>query len=377
MAGPRQDLSRRAAVVGVGTTPHGKHPGVSEEQLGVRAFKSALEDAAIEKGAIDGFLAGGKSYFDHVAAKQYAKTLGLEPRVSGGMDYGAGAAVVHYATQLIAAGICETVACVFANSPPQPMQTLVGVMTYEQADNQSAVLAAALGWSKHMARYGIAEDALGPIAVSARRHAQLNPEAAFRDPLTLEEYADQDFLIWPFRALDLCRMTAGAVALIFTSAERADSHPKPPVYVDAIGRYESARILENDDQFTCEGMRETAAQVYGSSGLTAQDVDVLGITDAFSGSVMYTLEHYGFCGPGESPDFVKEGNIDLGGSFPVNPDGGHLSCGWLSGWTHQAELVRQLRGECGDRQVPGAKVGQYCSEGRFLIDYLSTIYVAD
>jgi acetyl-CoA acetyltransferase len=114
--------------------------------------------------------------------------------------------------------------------------------------------------------------------------------------------------------------------------------------------------------------------VYGSSGLTPRDVDVLAPYDAYSVAVLDALENYGFCAKGESPDFVAEGHIELGGSIPVNPDGGHLSGGYLAGFLQHVELVRQLRGECGKRQVVGAEVGQYMSTGGFRNHNLSTIY---
>ena len=117
-----------------------------------------------------------------------------------------------------------------------------------------------------------------------------------------------------------------------------------------------------------------ATQVYGSS-IGPGDVDVLVISDASTAAIPQTLENFGFCEEGSSEDFIVGGAIDLGGRLPVNPDGGQLSGGYLVGWLHHVELVRQLRGEAGPRQVPTASVGQYCTTGRFLEDYLSSIYV--
>ena len=136
-------------------------------------------------------------------------------------------------------------------------------------------------------------------------------------------------------------------------------------------------ILDNEDHFLCRGMRSAAAQVYGAAGMTPKDVDVLLVSDASTVAIPLTLENYGFCEEGGSPDFIRSGAIGPGGSIPVNTHGGQLSEGYLVGWLHHAELVRQLRGECGERQVPGARVAQYTTTGRFREDYLSSIYVTE
>jgi acetyl-CoA acetyltransferase len=124
-------------------------------------------------------------------------------------------------------------------------------------------------------------------------------------------------------------------------------------------------------------MKEAAAQVYSAAGMKPADVDVLGITDSHTPAVIHTLENYGFCGEGEAGAFVGAGEIELGGSIPTNTDGGAQSGGYLLGWPSQAELVRQLRGEGGERQVRDATVGQYCTTGRVREDYLSIIYTVE
>jgi acetyl-CoA acetyltransferase len=123
-------------------------------------------------------------------------------------------------------------------------------------------------------------------------------------------------------------------------------------------------------------MRSAAQQVYEAADLGPSDIDVLALSDASTVAVVQTLENYGFCGEGEAGDFVASGAISHGGKIPVNPDGGQLSGGYLVGWLHQVELVRQLRGEAGERQVAGARYGQYCTTGGNREHYLSTIYSA-
>lgn len=124
-------------------------------------------------------------------------------------------------------------------------------------------------------------------------------------------------------------------------------------------------------------MVEVAGQVYGASGLTPGDIDALYVYDATTGIVLQTLENYGFCPVGGGDAFVRGGHIDPGGALPVNTHGGHLSGGYLFGWLHHVELVRQLRGECGERQVAGARIAQFCTTGRFREDFASTIFATE
>jgi acetyl-CoA acetyltransferase len=176
---------------------------------------------------------------------------------------------------------------------------------------------------------------------------------------------------------DICKVNAGAVAVILARGDMARVMPKKPVWLHATGRQQGVRGLENENHFLCYGMLGAAEQVYGAAGMTPKDIDILFVYEAASSAVLHTLENYGFCQKGESGDFVKNGRIEIGGDLPVNPNGGHLSEGYLVGWLHHAELVRQLRGECGARQVGGARIAQYCQTGGFREHYCSNIFVAD
>lgn len=365
------------AIVGVGTTRQGAHPGRSAYQLGVEAFKAALADAGIDdKRRIHGLLASRQlSGIDPVKFSQY---VGLNPGVTGDLDYSTGGFTTQYAAMLIASGACDMVACVYGRNVPGTMRDFSGIATYDLdcgLVNANAVFA--MGWCRHMAKYGSTEEALGHVAVAARKHAALNPIAAWPEPLTIAEYLADDFVLWPFRGHDICRITAGAVAIILARSDIARDLAKPPVYLHAVGRQQATRAYENDEHLLCFGMRDAARQVYGAAGMTPADMDFLCVSDACTAAVLHTLENYGFCGEGESGDFVKEGAIELGGTLPVNPHGGQLGEGYLVGWLHHAELVRQLRGEAGPRQIPGARVGQYCATGRHRLDFLSSIYVRD
>ncbi len=370
---------RKVAIVGVGTTRQGLHPGKTSYQLVVEAMKAALDDAGIrDKNRINGLIGARQFDGSGVDAVTLSRYLGLNPRVTGSLDYGTCGFSFHYAAMLVATGVCDLVACVYGRNPLGAMVDLSGAITYD-ADHGyfNAGGTAALGWSQHMARYGTTEAALADVMVAARRHANLNPIAAWTGPFTHKDYFAQPYLIWPFRSSDICKLAAGGVAILLGSAQVARDLAKPPVWLHAVGRQQGVRGLENEDHFLCHGMRDVAEQVYGAAGMTPKDIDVLFIYDAASSAVLHTIENYGFCPEGGSEEFVRGGAIEIGGKLPINLNGGHLSEGYLVGWLHHAELARQLRGECEDRQVTGARVAQYCTTGGFREHYASSIYVTD
>ena len=124
-------------------------------------------------------------------------------------------------------------------------------------------------------------------------------------------------------------------------------------------------------------MRESARQVFDQAGVAPKDIDILGVSDATTVAVVGALESYGFCEPGGASELIAAGGIRRDGQIPVNPDGGHLAGGYLVGWTQQVELVRQLRGEAGPRQIPDAKLALHCATGGERERYLATIYSVD
>ena len=365
------------AIVGVGATQQGLHPGRSSYQLGIEALQLAIADAGLEdKRRIDGVLGFQMADGLGIDAMVLSRYLGLNPKVTGALDYGTGGFTTHYAANLIATGACSVVACIFARNPTDAMEAISGEFPVDPDHGLfNGNVGAALGWSRYMSRYNCPDGALGPVVVSARRHAQHSDIAAWKTPLSLDEYMEQPHLVWPFRELDICKVTAGGAAIIMARADIAADLAKRPVYLHAVGRQQAPRMFENDDHLLCFGMKDAADQVFDAAGMAPTDIDVLHMSEASSASVIHTLENYGFCGAGEGPDFVKSGAIDPGGEIPVNTSGGQLGEGYLLGWLHHVEIVRQLRQEAGSRQVPNAEVGQYCATGRYREDFLSSIYV--
>ena len=238
----------------------------------------------------------------------------------------------------------------------------------------SAPATYALFARRHMHQYGTTSRQLGLVAVNARRNAGLKPKAVMRDPVTLEDYEESRMIVEPFHVTDCCLETDGASAIIVTSADRARSLRRRPVYVSgAAARVTSplARWLWAQEDPTDWPGIQAGEQVFRTAGMSRGDVDVAMLYDCFTFTVIAEVESLGFCAKGEGGGFVEEGRISLDGELPVNPNGGLLSEAYVNGTNNVVELVRQLRGDVDDgcddgnhtydrthcRQVKGAEVG--------------------
>jgi acetyl-CoA acetyltransferase len=201
---------------------------------------------------------------------------------------------------------------------------------------------------RHMALYGTTEDSLAEVAINARRNAANNPDARFREEITTEQHHASRLIAHPLRLLDCCMESDGAAALIVTSSERARDLRQPPVRIRAVamtGEYKWGVASFNtiDEDFVSTGQRRAARDLYARAGAGPADVDVALFYDAFTPSVIMSLEDWGFCPVGQGGPFVAGGGIRREGSVPVNPHGGNLAEVYLQGITHLLEGVRQLR----------------------------------
>lgn len=362
------DLRGAAAVVGVGTTTFGKLPGHSTNDLGGWALLEALDDAGLTAADVDGLIVNRVSSYEAVASHygiqpRWAAQLPTEGRMSG--------ASVMLAAAAIRTGLCRTVALVYGNDGgsggatygsageaygTSPSLTLPYGMT-----SPGAFYALMLQRHRHL--YGTTEEQLAAVSMTFRAHARLNDNAVMRKPVSLEDYLASRYIVEPMHLLDYCLINDGGVALVLTAAEAAVDHPKPPVYV--LGAAQTGQLLGSDfppEDFWAGALRDVGERAFRMAGRERADVDALMVYDNFSPNVLFALEGLGYCGPGESGAWIQDGRIGLGGELPLNTSGGHLSESYMQGWGLNVEAVRQLRGECGDRQVAGASVVQYvCS----------------
>ena len=233
---------------------------------------------------------------------------------------------------------------------------------------QGPVGSYALAASRHMAQFGTTPEQLASIAVRTREWASLNPRAKSRDPLTVDDVLASDVIASPLHKLDCCLVTDGAGAFIVTSAERARSLRRPPVYVlGAATAHDHMMISQMPDLTTTPGAI-SGPKAFAMAGVKPSEVDVLMGYDSFTITQLLHFEDLGFCAKGEGGPFVDSTDIGPGGSLPTNTNGGGLS------YTHPGmygmflivEAVRQLRGECGARQVDGAEIAVAHGSGMVL-----------
>lgn len=208
------------------------------------------------------------------------------------------------------------------------------------------------------------------MPVAFRKHARLNPSALMQKPLTWEDHQRSCFIVEPLRLFDCCLVSDGAACVLVTTAERARDGRQPPVRIAGM---QGMRAGRGEVLFGRPGLglwQQPAGGwapsnedhlVYRMASVSRRDVGALYTYDAFSPLVWFVLERFGFCGAGEAAAWVQDGRIELGGELPMNTSGGLLSEAHVSGWNSIVELVRQLRGQAGPRQIPGLQVAQWAT----------------
>ena len=378
--------TNRVAVVGVGYSTTGRNTGLTSRQLAIQAGKAAMEDAGMLPGDIDGVAClwgtginapPGAEVLD---SQDAAYMLGINPLNwfdSVGMSPAYVGAAVH-AIAAIRAGFCHTV--ITFRVLPQRLSTgevlavkqtgprLVGgdaQFTEPFGAGLPLNWVAALPTQRHMALYGTTEEQFGAHVIAQRHHASLNADAIFRTPLTMDDYLSSRYVAKPVRLLDCDYPVDSGSAIIYTTEERARDWKKKPVFVEAAA-YSSIRYLT----FELVDLKEssqyhTAKTLWSRTDLTPADVDCAQLYDGFTITALQWLEALGFCGEGESGPFVQAGETRLGGSLPLNTDGGACNVGRRHGANYCIEAVRQLRGECGPRQVPNARVAAWANGAGF------------
>lgn len=355
-------LKDRIAVIGVGNTRYGSFPDTDEYGLAAQAFRSAVADCGISKQVIDGLLVCRIPYYARMG-----EVLGLDPRWTltlpphGRMS---GMGLIE-AVLALASGQANYVALMYANIGRSRRVNYGGdenPSTWDPWGFTSPGAAHAMMFRRHMELYGTTTRQLAEVSVAMRYHATLNPDAVMRNPITIEDHESARFITAPLRLLDYCLINDGAVCLILTTKERAADAAKKPVLISGFGGRDSftqSAISNFDMDFWYPAISQAGAEARAMAGVEHADIDALMCYDNFSPTVLFSLEGLGFCKQGESGPYVEGGTLQLGGALPVNTDGGHLSNSYMQGWALNVEAVRQLRGECGARQVPDCEVVQY------------------
>jgi acetyl-CoA C-acetyltransferase len=358
-------LSGEIAIAGVYEHPTRWAPDKTEAQIIAESARGALDEAGLTLDDVDALFTAGMSAAP-MGVISLAEYLNLKPRYVDGTNIGGSSFVAHvnHAAAAIHAGLAE-VALIVYGSTAASNAFAIGTGGRAGGDPVSAFTSPygvttvggyALVARLHMERYGTTSEQLAQIAVAARHHASLNPVAKMRQEITVEDVLGSRIISDPLHLLDCCIISDGGGALVVTSAERARDLARPVVTVQGMGEAVWHQELGQPDLLTIAA-RQSSEHAFHMAGLTPDDVDLAMIYDSFTITVLVTLENLGFCKPGEGGAFVEDGRIRLGGALPVNLDGGGLSSNHpgMRGIFLVIEAVRQLRGECGPRQVEGAQ----------------------
>jgi acetyl-CoA acetyltransferase len=369
-------LRGAAAIVGVAddVSPTGELDRFGRD-LEVAMVRAALEDAGLTLADVDGVC-------HPESAVGFAEYLGVHPTFVESTMTGGSAYEVHveHAAAAIAAGVCDVVVSVYAATPrsdrtkgrrrdwrrpagPNPMAEWDLPYGLRTPMGPYALAAA-----RHMHEFGTTSEQLAQIAVSTREWAALNPRARYRDPISIGDVLASPLQVSPLHLLDCCLVTDGAGAFVMTSAERARSLRKPPVYVLGAATCTDHMVIGQMPDLTTTPGAVSGPRAFEMAGLEAADVDVLMGYDSFTITALLHLEDLGFCKKGEGGPYVADGHLGPGGSLAMNTNGGGLSFTHpgMYGMFLLTEATRQLRGECGERQVHGAQVAVAHGSGMFL-----------
>lgn len=368
---------------------------VSESDLGVtnrtilelqaQAVSRALAGCALGLRDVDGLFTTGVSRF---SATQVAEYLGISPTwtdatMAGGASY---EIFVAHAAEAIRAGHVKVALLSYGNNQRSAKLRKLGGLVDEHAPSAqfempygplNPISLYAMAARRHMHEFGTAPEQLAEVAVAARAWALRNPKA-FRHgdgPLTVDDVLGSPFVSEPLHALDCCLITDGGAAAVMTTLERARDLPARPVIVLGHGETTTNNDMAQIPDLTATGARVSGERAYRMAGLDPGDVDVAQVYDSFTITVLLELEALGFCARGEAGAFVSKGRIAPGGEFPLNTSGGGLSYNHpgVFGLLLVVEAVRQLRGECGERQVPGAEVALCHGTGGILSTHSTVI----
>ncbi|MGB0210640.1 thiolase [Algiphilus sp.] len=352
--------SGRTAIVGAATFGIGKAPGLDAMDLATHASLRALDDAGLALSDVDALFITQPQ--DTLAGMSFADYLGVRPRITDCNRSGGSSFMLQLAHAALAldAGYCDVALIAYGSNQATASGKLVQTSRNAFWDAQykplRPVSAYALAAARHMHEYGTTKAQLAEVAVAARGWAQSNPDACRREPLTIDEVVGARMISDPLGKLDCCLVTDGAAAIVMTRADRARDCAKTPVYALAAASAVTHGEISSMPDLTVTGATESGARAYAQAGLRPDDIDVVQVYDAFTINTILFLEDLGFCPKGEGGRFVENGAIAPGGRLAVNTSGGGLSyCHpGMFGLFTLVESIRQLRGECGARQVPGA-----------------------
>ncbi|MFD5204621.1 acetyl-CoA acetyltransferase [Streptomyces sp. NPDC058375] len=353
---------RRVAVVGVSLADCGRVDEATPYALHAQAARRALADSGLDRAVVDGFASAGLGALAPVEVAEY---LGLRPTwvdstAVGGATWEVMAA---HAADAIAAGRARAVLLVYGSTARADIKAgrrtsnlsfgARGPAQFEVPYGHSLIAKYAMAARRHMHAYGTTLEQLAEVAVTARANAAANPEAMFREPITVDDVLSGPMIADPFTKLHCCVRSDGGCAVLLAAEEYVPDTAKAPVWILGTGEHVSHATMSEWEDFTVSPAAVSGRLAFERAGVRPADIDLAEIYDAFTYMTLVTLEDLGFCAKGEGGAFVEKGRTGLRGELPVNTDGGGLSAchPGMRGLFLLVEAVRQLRGEAGLRQV--------------------------
>ncbi len=326
-----------------------------------------MADAGLTKDDLDGFASSGTGLLAPVEVAEY---VGLQPTWvdSTGVGGSTWEFMVEHASAAIAQGHADVVALVYGATARADLKArrrranlsfgARGPVQFDAPFGHTLIAKYAMTARRHMHEFRTTMEQLAEIAVSTRFNASLNPDAFYRDPITIDDVMSARMIADPLTKLHCCIRSDGGGAVVLTSEERARDLPKPPIWVLGTGEATSHTTMSEWPDFTESPAGRSGALAFARAGVRPEDIDICQLYDAFTPMVLLSFEALGFCGKGDGGAFVEDGRMRVGGALPTNTDGGGLSSchPGMRGIFLLVEAVKQLRGECGERQVPEAEL---------------------
>ena len=356
-----KNFKDKFAIVGLGVTDIGKIPGISADGFKTKAITLAIDDAGLTKNDIDACII--QTDLGVGQGGDVPRRAGINSTTAWTLESGGSSAnaAVAAACGILEAGIANYVVCVCgANTISR--QYLVGgnAATISTPGAIGLFAASPLGafpGRVYLEKYNRTREDFYWVAQRWREYAIKRPDAQMRRPFDMDVYMNSRWIVEPMCLFDCCLTSDGGAAVIVTTAERAKNLKKPPVWIKGIGFGHGLQKWREDkmwEELPVEPAKEAA---FNSAGITVKDVDTAQFYDAFTPLPLLQMEQYGFCGAGEAGEYLKAGKATQEGETPMNTSGTELSWGYLQGYSHMVESVRQVRGEARETQVKDVEIG--------------------
>lgn len=367
--------AQRVAIVGAALSDCGRVPNKTAMALMAQSSRRAIADAGLTKDDVEGF-GGHGALLPPVEVSEY---LGLRPTWVDATNTGGSSweVMARHAAAAIADGELDVALLTYGSTARSDVKRRTrasaaamgtgGAMQFEAPYGATLIAKYAMAARRHMIEYDTTVEQLAEVAVAAHEWAAMNPNAFERDRITVDDVAAAPLLADPFTAKHVCLRTDGGGAVVLASERVAKNCAKEPVWILGAADATSHVSMSEWGDFTTSAAAVSGPRAFSQAGVDPADIDVCQLYDSFTSTVLLTVEDLGFCAKGEGGKFIESGALRPGGALPTNTDGGGLaSCHpGMRGMFLMVEAVRQLRGECGDRQVDDARLACVHAMGGF------------